>query len=208
MPLWKVIGNTNFCGYEIDINEDVLCPRPETENLVEKALTYIKGDSKVLDLCTGSGCIAIAIAKEKNVNVLATDISEKAIIVAKKNVAKNECENLVTIEQSDLFEKIDGKFNVIVSNPPYIKTEDIASLDTEVKDFDPLIALDGGKDGLDFYRRINDGAKAHLNKGGVILMECGEEQASDIAKIFDAFETKIEKDLEGVDRIVIATIKD
>ena len=208
MPLWKVIGNTNFFGYEIDINEDVLCPRPETENLVEKALTYINADSKVLDLCTGSGCIAIAIAKEKNANVVASDVSKKAIEVAKKNIEKNECANLVSVVESDLFSNINDKFDVIVSNPPYIKTEEIPSLDAEVKDFDPIIALDGGKDGLDFYRKINENVKNHLNKNGVILMECGENQAEEISKIFDAFETKIEKDLEGVDRIVIAKIKD
>ena len=208
MPLWKVIGNTNFYGYEIDINEDVLCPRPETENLVEKALSKITDKSSVLDLCTGSGCIAIAIAKEKGANVVASDISSKALDVAKKNVEKNEVQDKVTLIESDLFEKIDGKFDVIVSNPPYIPTKEIESLDKEVKDFDPLIALDGGEDGLDVYRKIANDAKAHLNKDGYIFMECGENQSQEIEKIFADFDVKIEKDLEGVDRIIEAKVKE
>lgn len=208
MPLWKVIGNADFCGYEIDINEDVLCPRPETENLYENALKYIKDGMKVLDLCTGSGCIAIALAKSKDIEVTASDVSKKALDVAKKNVEKHNLQEKVNLVESDLFKKIDNSFDVIVSNPPYIKTADIEKLDKEVKDFDPIIALDGGKDGLDFYRQIAKEAKAHLNEKGVILMECGEEQAQEIAKLFEGFETKIEKDLEGVERIVIAQRKD
>ncbi len=208
MPLWKVIGNVDFCGYEIDINEDVLCPRPETENLYENALKYINDGNKVLDLCTGSGCIAIALAKTKDIQVVASDISQKALDVAKKNVEKHELQDKVTLVNSDLFEKIDGKFDVIVSNPPYIKTKEIETLDKEVKDFDPIEALDGGEDGLDFYKRIAKDAKAHLNANGAILMECGEGQANEICAMFEGFETKIEKDLEGVDRIVIAKAKE
>ncbi len=204
MPLWKVIGNTDFYGYEIDINENVLCPRPETENLVEKALTFIKDGNEVLDLCTGSGCIAIAVAKSKNVKVTASDISKDALKVAKANVEKHNLGETIDIVESDLFKNIDKKFDVIISNPPYIKTKDIETLDVEVKDFDPIIALDGGEDGLDFYRLIAKEAPMHLNDKGVILMECGEEQAQLICDMFKGFETKIEKDLEGVDRIVIA----
>ena len=208
MPLWKVIGNTNFYGYEIDINEDVLCPRPETENLVEKALQKIDSKTAVLDLCTGSGCIAIAIAKEKGASVLASDISLKAIEVAKKNIEKNGISDKVSLIESDLFNSIEGNFDVIVSNPPYIPTKEIETLDKEVKDFDPLIALDGGEDGLDVYRRIAKDAKLHLNKGGYIFMECGENQAQAIKEIFSDYEVNIEKDLEGVDRIIEAKIKD
>ena len=208
MPLWKVIGNTNFYGYEIDINEDVLCPRPETENLVEKTLEKINDGNTVLDLCTGSGCIAIAIASKKNVKVVASDISAKALDVAKGNVTKLGLDEKISVIESDLFEKIDGKFDVIVSNPPYIPTKEIETLDREVKEFDPLIALDGGEDGLDVYRRIAKEAKAHLNKGGYIFMECGENQAEAIKELLSDFDVKIEKDLEGVDRIIEAKVKE
>ena len=204
MPLWKVIGNTNFYGYEIDINEDVLCPRPETEELVEKALTFIKKDSSVLDLCTGSGCIAIAIAKKSGANVTASDISKKALDVANKNVLKHELAAEVQLLESDLFENIDGKYDVIVSNPPYIPTKEIENLDKEVKEFDPIIALDGGEDGLDVYRRIAKDVDKHLNDKGVILFECGENEADKIKDLFDGFKVEIVKDLQGVDRIVVA----
>ena len=204
MPLWKVIGNADFYGYEIDINEDVLCPRPETENLVEKALTYIKTDMRVLDLCTGSGCIAIAVAKKSGAKVVASDISPKALDVAKKNIEKHELTGNVELVESDLFEKIDGKFDVVISNPPYIPTKEIETLDKEVKDFDPIIALDGGEDGLDVYRKIAKDIDAHLNDKGVVLMECGENQAKAICELFNSYKTEIVKDLEGVDRIVVA----
>ena len=204
MPLWKVIGNADFYGYEIDINEDVLCPRPETENLVEKALTYIKTDMRVLDLCTGSGCIAIAVAKKSGAKVVASDISPKALDVAKKNIEKYGLTGNVELVESDLFEKIDGKFDVVISNPPYIPTKEIETLDKEVKDFDPTIALDGGEDGLDVYRKIAKDIDAHLNDKGVVLMECGENQAKAICELFNSYKTEIVKDLEGVDRIVVA----
>ena len=204
MPLWKVIGNTDFYGFEIDINEDVLCPRPETELLVEQALKYIKDDSKVLDLCTGSGCIAIAVAGKTNAKVTASDISEKALAVAKSNVAKHSFDDRIEVVESNLFEKLEGKFDVIISNPPYIPTKEIETLDKEVKEFDPVIALDGGEDGLDFYRAIASKVNDYLNKDGVIFMECGENQAEEIAKLFKGYDVKIEKDLQGVDRMVIA----
>ena len=204
MPLWRVVGNVDFCGYEIDINEDVLCPRPETEELVEKALTCIKTDMRVLDLCTGSGCIAIAIAKKSGAKVVASDISLKALDVAKANIEKHGLTADVDVVESDLFEKIDGKFDVIVSNPPYIPTKAIDNLDKEVKDFDPTIALDGGEDGLDVYRKIANEVSDHLNDNGYILLECGEGQANSICELFGGYKTEIVKDLEGVDRIVIA----
>ena len=204
MPLWKVIGNTDFYGYEIDINTDVLCPRPETEVLVENALKYIKDDSKVLDLCTGSGCIAITIASKTNAKVTASDVSKQALLVAMANVDKHNLKDKVEIVESNLFENINGKFDVIVSNPPYIPTKEIETLDKEVKEFDPLIALDGGEDGLDFYRKIALSINDYLEDNGVILMECGENQAEKIKEIFVGFDVQIEKDLQGVERFVIA----
>jgi len=208
MPLWKVIGDTDFYGYKIDINENVLCPRPETEELVENALKYIKDKDEVLDLCTGSGCIAIAIASKKDVHVIASDVSKEALDVAKANVTKYSLDGKIDVIQSDLFKSIDKSFDVIVSNPPYIPTEEIETLDKEVKDFDPHIALDGGDDGLDIYRKIAKELDKHLNSKGTVLFECGENQANEIAKLLNGFDVVIEKDLQGVERFIIATKKD
>ena len=203
MPLWKVIGNTDFCGYTINVNEDVLSPRVETENLVEEALKVVKKDSKVLDLCTGSGCVAIAVSKETGAHVVASDISAKALIVAKQNVELNKAD--VELVESDLYENIKGTFDVITANPPYIPSDIIPTLDKEVKDFDPMVALDGGKDGLTLYRRIVEKASDYLNVGGYMLFECGENEAKDIANMFtDSYKVDIRKDLEGIDRILVA----
>ncbi|MBQ0099860.1 MAG: peptide chain release factor N(5)-glutamine methyltransferase, partial [Firmicutes bacterium] len=183
-------------------DERVLIPRPETEILILEAKKYITTNSKVLDLCTGSGALAIAISKECNIKVKASDISYEAITLAKENALMNNAE--VDFIESDLFSNLkEEKFDVIVSNPPYIKSDDIDNLQKEVKDFEPRVALDGGVDGLDFYRKIANEAKKHLNKDGVLLLECGISQAEEIKTMFDGY-SKIEiiKDLEKIDRVV------
>lgn len=158
----------------------------------------------MLDLCTGSGAIAISVKKhEPTAAVTASDVSENAIFVAKANGVANLVD--VKFITSDLFENIDGEFDIIVSNPPYIKTDDIQNLDVEVRGYEPIIALDGGKDGLDFYRRIIDGAAAHLKDGGELLMELGMGEAEDVKAYADG---KLEfsefiKDYDGIDRIVV-----
>ncbi len=205
-PLWYCIGDTDFYGYTINVDERVLIPRPETEILVENALKYINENSVVLDLCTGSGAIAIAIKKEKNANVFAVDISQDALNLASENALNNNAE--ITFIKSDLFDNVRSqKFDVIVSNPPYIKSVDINMLQTEVKDFEPKLALDGGEDGLDFYRKIAAEVKTYLNDNGVILLECGEGQAEFIKEMLVGFRSvEVIKDYNQIDRIVKAVL--
>ena len=203
-PLWYCIGDTDFYGCKIRVDERVLIPRPETEVLVENALKFVDDKKTVLDLCTGSGAIAIAIKKKSNATVVASDVSISAIELATENAKANEAD--IEFVVSNMFDSFsDRKFDTIVSNPPYIKCDEIATLQSEVKDFEPHIALDGGVDGLDFYRVIANNAKQYLNEGGVVLLECGDGQADSIVKLFNECKSvKIFKDLENIDRIVIA----
>ncbi len=203
-PLWYCIGDTEFYGYTIKVDERVLIPRPETELLVEQAIKVINTDTEVLDLCTGSGAIAVAVKKETNANVTAVDISVDALALAKENAQNNNAD--IEFVESDMFTAFQDnnrKFDVIISNPPYIKSQDVETLQKEVKDFEPLTALDGGVDGLDFYRIIANNCKQYLKDGGVVLLECGEGQAKDVAEMFNGFCTvEIIKDYENIDRIV------
>lgn len=203
-PLWYVVGDTDFYGYTLKVDERVLIPRPETEEVVAKALEYINENSRVLDLCTGSGAIAIAVSKEKNCTVCATDISSGALDLAKEN-ATHQGAN-VTFYEGNLFEPLKGeKFDVIISNPPYIKTADIATLAKEVS-FEPTLALDGGEDGLAVYRLIARLFKDYLNENGKLVLECGQGQSTDIVKLFDGFKVFVFNDLNGVDRIVVVEV--
>ena len=205
-PLCYVLGNCDFYGYEIKVDERVLIPRPETEELVSEVLKVASRDKTVLDLCTGSGAIALVISKKSGAKVVATDISEGALEVAKENFKLFDAD--VKTELIDLYGDIDDKFDIIVSNPPYIKTSDMDGLDDVVKNYEPHLALDGGVDGLDFYRRICAGAKARLNDGGMIFLEVGAGQANDVKKMLDEeFNVEIIKDISGVDRIIRAELK-
>lgn len=205
-PLWYCMGDTEFYGYKIKVDERVLIPRPETELLVENALKCIKKENTVLDLCTGSGAIAIAVNKQSNAEVCAVDVSTDAIELAKENALLNDAK--VEFIESDMFSALDErKFDVIISNPPYIVSEDIYSLQREVKDFEPSLALDGGKDGYDFYRIIARDAVKHLNEKGVLLLECGIGQAETIKNMLvDFTSVEIIKDYENIDRIVKAVL--
>lgn len=205
-PLWYCIGDTEFYGYTIKVDERVLIPRPETELLVENALKCINQDSCVLDLCTGSGAIAIAISKQSKAHVTAVDISQEAIDLASKNAELNDVN--INFVVSNMFENLtDQKFDVIVSNPPYIKSQEINSLQREVKDFEPMLALDGGQDGYDFYRIISKCAKDYLDAGGVLFLECGIGQAQEIKQMLTGFSTvDIIKDYENIDRIIKAVL--
>ena len=205
-PLCYVLGNCDFYGYEIKVDERVLIPRPETEELVSGVLKVASRDKTVLDLCTGSGAIALVISKKSGAKVVATDISEGALEVAKENFKLFDAD--IKTELIDLYGDIDDKFDIIVSNPPYIKTSDMDGLDDVVKNYEPHLALDGGADGLDFYRRICAGAKARLNDGGMIFLEVGAGQANDVKKMLDEeFNVEIIKDISGVDRIIRAELK-
>lgn len=206
-PLAQIIGYTEFLGFRINVNGNVLCPRPETELLAEQAILFLKdkNDARALDLCTGSGCIAVSLAKMTKAKIFASDISEKALSVAKENAENLNAD--VCFILSDAFEKTGGDYDLIVSNPPYIPTAVIDGLDKEVRDFEPHIALDGGEDGLDFYRIIAKGAAERLRNGGALMLECGEEQAREIKKMLDGFDCTIVEDLRGVERIVKAVKK-
>lgn len=207
VPLSQVLGYTEFLGMKINVNQDVLCPRPETELLAEQGIEYLKGkkDARALDLCTGSGCIAIALSTFSSAKVTATDISEKALAVARENAKEHKAD--VKFVLSDLFGNIEGRFDIIVSNPPYIPTADIEGLDKEVKDHEPRLALDGGEDGLDIYRKISVEAGEHLKDGGLLLLECGIGQAREIVKMLEGYDCGIIKDLQGIERIVKAVKK-
>ena len=169
VPLQEITGSQNFYGYEIAVSPDVLTPRPETELLVELALKEMAGlaQPQVLDLCTGSGCIAIVLAAENPAaEVTAVDISEKALAQARKNCERHGLNSRIKWRQSDLFAGLSAaKFDVIVSNPPYIPAAEIKGLEVEVRNYDPELALDGGTDGLDFYRRIAGRAASYLRRG-------------------------------------------
>lgn len=203
-PLWYCVGNADFYGYTLKTDERALIPRPETELLAENALKYLDGEKSALDLCTGSGAVAIVLKKKSGAKVTATDVSEDALALAAENAANNGAE--IEFIKSDMFAELgDRKFDVIVSNPPYVASDEIETLQREVKDFEPRIALDGGKDGLDYYRIIAKDAKSHLKDGGILLLECGEKQADAVIELLSEFKNaeKI-KDLENIDRIVKA----
>ena len=201
-PLWYCIGDADFYGYKIKVDKRVLIPRPETELLVLNAKEIINSESKVLDLCTGSGAIAIAIKKETDAKVCASDVSSEAIDLAKENAKLNDAD--IEFITSDMFNELEGrKFDLIVSNPPYVKEEDLSSLQKEVRDFEPMLALNGGEDGLKFYRIIAEKVKNYLKENGVLLLEIGYNQAEEVKELFTEYkEIKVIKDLENNDRIV------
>lgn len=201
-PLWQIFGYTDFCGVKISVNGDVLCPRPETEELALWAAREGAG-KRVLDLCTGSGCIAVVVALS-GARVTASDVSAKALAVAERNAKANGAD--VRFLLSDMWREIDGIFDVIVTNPPYIPMAQIASLDAEVREHEPIAALDGGADGLDFYREIARGARAHLSDDGVVLMEMGDGQARDIERVFADFRVEIRRDAQGKERMAAARL--
>ncbi len=205
-PLWYVYGDTDFCGYKIKVDERVLIPRPETEEMVMMAVAAAEDGNSILDLCTGSGAIAVAMKKELekkgyDCKMTAVDISADALALAKENAALNEAEILFI--QSDLFSRIRGRFDIIVTNPPYIPSADIEGLQKEVRDFEPRLALDGGADGMDFYRRIADNASKYLNRGGMLIMEVGVGEAQAVAKLFKGNTCSIiAQDFNGIERYV------
>ncbi|MBP5305103.1 MAG: peptide chain release factor N(5)-glutamine methyltransferase [Lachnospiraceae bacterium] len=210
VPLSQVIGERDFCGFTFKVNEHVLTPRFETEELVERVVKESK-DADVLDLCTGSGCIAISIALlGKPKSVTASDISEDALKVAKENAARLlDDSSRINILQGDLFENVNGRFDIIVSNPPYIKSADVLELDIEVKDHEPILALDGGTDGLDIYKRIISEAPKYIKEKGRIFFEIGYDEGPEVKKLLEDAgftDCKVIKDLSGRDRIVCGAL--
>jgi release factor glutamine methyltransferase len=244
-PLQHIVGSTSFCGYEIAVNHHVLVPRPETEILAELGWEFLAerrapsrlvnagvseqagtvlGVPTALDFCTGSGCIAIALAaKCPNAQIVATDISADALTLAKENASRNKVAERIEFLLGDGFAALNGEmereaslrgrsnaprpFDLIVSNPPYIPSAEIATLQPEVRDFDPLIALDGGADGLEFYRLIASQSKAFLKKDGKMMVEFGDGHAEAIRKIFEIEKWIVEgvkEDYSHCARILVA----
>lgn len=205
IPLQYITGEQDFMGLPFKVNQSVLIPRQDTETLVEEALKLVKPGMKVLDMCTGSGCIIISILKNvSNVEGLGVDISKQALLVAKENARLNEVE--VSLERSDLFEMVTDTYDIIVSNPPYIPTAVIDGLQPEVAQFEPFQALDGKEDGLFFYRRIVKDCRKYLTENGKILFEIGHDQGQAVSEMltYAGFSNvKIVKDLAGNDRVVI-----
>ena len=205
-PVQYITGKTYFYGLEFFCDKFVLIPRFDTEVLVEEVIKRAPKNCELLDLCTGSGCIAICVKHEReDIAVSASDISKEALLVAEKNKDRYNLD--INFIQSDLFENIDKKFDIIVSNPPYIPTKVISGLEDKVKDFEPKGALDGGEDGLDFYKEIAKEAVNYLKDESILIMEIGFDQGEDVSDILhDNGYKNIEviKDLNGLDRVVYA----
>ena len=204
VPLQHLLGYQDFMGLRFQVNEHVLIPRQDTEILVEEAMRYLHDGMRILDLCTGSGCILLSLLHYSNdCEGTGVDISKESLQVAALNA------ELLGIKadflKSDLYEKVTGKFDLLVSNPPYIERKVIPTLMEEVREYDPYIALDGGEDGLDFYRRIIGGAQDYLKRGGQILMEIGSGQAQAVSELLREAgfkEIDVCRDFAGLDRVV------
>lgn len=215
-PLQYILGSEEFCGLDIKVTRATLIPRPETEVLVDEAVKALRGlqeaNSAVIDLCTGSGCVAIAVAKMIDCIVYATDVSKEALGTARENAVLNDASGKITFLEGDLFAPLEGlgikgKASAVLANPPYIKTADMKTLQPEVRLYEPKAALDGGKDGLDFFRRITHDAIKWLKSDGFLIFEIGFGQASFVKEIIEKAGLKeigIIKDWSGIERVVRA----
>ena len=210
-PIAYIIGNREFMGLDFFVQEGVLIPRPDTETLVEEIINICNNRTglNILDIGTGSGAITISLAKylDKS-HVISADISDIALEIASKNAISNNVDERIDFIKSDVFSNVpkEEKFDLIVSNPPYIRKADIDGLDRQVKDFEPYNALEGGEDGLDFYRQITKESIDYLKQGGILAYEVGHDQAEDVSEIMKSYGyTKIykKKDIQGIDRVVI-----
>ncbi len=208
MPMQYILGKCEFMGLNFKVNENTLIPRGDTEILVETAINFIKERKykSVIDIGTGSGAIAVSIAKYTDVEVTAVDISNDALAVAKENAEENNVD--IKFINSDIFKNINERYDLIVSNPPYIEKDVIKTLEPDVRDYEPLLALDGGSDGLDFYKRIINEFSNYININGSIIFEIGYNQGKAVSEFLSAYsfeKISIEKDLAGLDRVVIGS---
>ncbi len=207
-PLSYITGIRDFMGLSMEVTSDVLIPEQDTENLVEEIMREACDGDRILDLCTGSGCILLSLLHYSNGSSgVGTDLSERALSVAERNALKLGLSDRAFFRCGDLFEAVaeDERFDIIVSNPPYIRSDVIPGLSPEVRDHEPLMALDGGGDGLSFYRRIIPGAVRHLVAGGLLYLEIGYDQASQVARLMTEagyYDVKTIRDYGGNDRIV------
>ncbi len=217
-PVQYLTGRTEFYSLSLKVSPACLIPRPETELLAERAIEFLRGRTGkqyVCDLCTGCGCIAVAVAKNfPDAKVIATDICDKALSIAAENITKYNLNQRIELLHGDLFEPIISRldvkeFDLIVCNPPYVSRTEYEKLDAKVKNYEPKLALDGGHDGLDIYRRLTAGIGSHLKKDGALMLEIGYLQGQQVKKLLqdtNVFgEIKIEKDYSGSDRIVSAS---
>lgn len=210
IPIQYITNHQEFMKLDFYVDSNVLIPQPDTEVLVEEVLEVLKqkeGKKNVLDLCTGSGVIGVSIAKcIENAEVIMSDISENALEIAKKNALNNGVIDNCNFILSDMFENIQDKFDVIVSNPPYIKRDVIKTLEAEVQN-EPILALDGGEDGLEFYRIIAQNAYKYLNKDGILALEIGYDQKNEVMTLLQETSKYMniycKKDLAGNDRIIV-----
>lgn len=210
VPIQYITNYQEFMKLDFYVDSNVLIPQPDTEILVEEVLEVLKqkeSKKNILDLCTGSGAIGVSIAKYiENVSVIMSDISNSALEIAKKNALNNEVIDNCDFVLSDMFKNIEGKFDVIVSNPPYIKSKVISSLDKEVQN-EPHLALDGGEDGLEFYRIIAEKAYKYLNESGILALEIGYDQKEQVINLLNSVgqytDICCKKDLSGNDRIIV-----
>ena len=216
IPLQHLTGHQEFMGLDFQVSEDVLVPRQDTEVLVEEVLKYVHSGMRLLDMCTGSGCILLSIVKLaaelkgcREVTGTGVDLSEKALKIAQENRRNLGLEQTTALLQSDLFERVNGTYDMIVSNPPYIASEVITTLSEEVKDHEPMMALDGGTDGLDFYRIIIEKSPAYLTPKGMLFFEIGYDQGASVSQLMEKdFENiHVIQDLAGLDRVVYGTCK-
>ena len=211
-PLQHILGSQEFCGLDFEVSADVLIPRHDTEVLISQAISLMPEALSILDVGTGSGCVAVSLAvRFPNASITATDISAAALAVARRNVEKHDVD--VEILFGSFFEPVNNRsFDLIVSNPPYIPTEAIAGLEPEVRSFDPFGALDGGTDGLDIYRILIPAAHSHLNSNGWLLLEVGNGQAADVMGLFNETggygEPFTALDPGGIERVVAAQRKE
>ncbi|SHJ65261.1 peptide chain release factor N(5)-glutamine methyltransferase [Paramaledivibacter caminithermalis] len=219
VPVQYIIGKQEFMGLDFHVEEGVLIPRPDTEILVEKVLNSIDKDDKynIVDIGTGSGAITISLAKYmEGSHVYSIDISKKALDIAAKNAESHGVLSRITFLNGSLFKPlndigVEGQIDILVSNPPYIPTADIENLQIEVSKFEPKLALDGGEDGLDFYREIINTAPKYVRSGGLIALEVGHDQARRVIELMKEkkgyVDIEITKDLSGIERVVSAGIK-
>lgn len=212
IPLQQLTGEQGFMGLTFSVNENVLIPRQDTEILVEEVLKELHDGMRVLDMCTGSGCILLSLLHYSNdCEGLGVDLSAEALEVAGRNVLKvltPEKAEHAHFLQSDLFEKVEGKFEIIVSNPPYIASAEVEKLMPEVRDHEPRMALDGTEDGLYFYRRIIEEAGKHLVSSGMLFFEIGYDQGQAVSEMMRTegyCEVQVVQDYAGLDRVVLGT---
>ena len=213
-PVAYILGEREFWGLPFEVTRDVLIPRPETELIVEEALVAFGGGqppATVIDVCTGSGCLAITLAREfGGADVIATDVSEAALDVARRNAQRHQVTARIGFRTADLLEGITTRADLIVSNPPYVARRDEGTLPPEVRDHEPHVALFAGDDGLDIYRRLLPAARAHLTRQGRLVIEIGQHQAEAVTGIADAAELRLDhtrQDLQGITRTLVFAVE-